>query len=116
VERTGEPAERPPDFDLQRAWDDIVATLDERRGMRHITALAEPFALRWLRAQYGTRVTVGAEESDGRLNVDIAVPATHDDPARELSAYADALEVLDPPDVRARLAEIGRLLAARHAG
>ncbi len=116
VEHTGEPAVRPPDFDLQRAWDEIVATLDERRGMRHITALAEPHALRWLRAQFGTRMTVGAEHSDGRINVDIALPATHDDPARELTAYADALEVLDPPDVRARLAEIGRLLAARHTG
>jgi predicted DNA-binding transcriptional regulator YafY len=116
VERTGEPVVRPPDFDLQRAWDEIVATLDERRGMRHVAALAEPFALRWLRAQFGTRVTVGTGNADGRINVDIAVPATHDDPARELTAYADALEVLDPPDVRARLAEIGRLLASRHAG
>src|SRR5829696_5929814 len=31
MELTDEPAVRPPDFDLHRAWEEIVATLDERR-------------------------------------------------------------------------------------
>ena len=115
VELTGEPAVRPPGFDLQRAWDEIVATLDERRGLRHVNALADPEAVKWLRAQFGTRVTFGEADADGRINVDIAFPATHEDPARELAAYADSLEVL-APDVRARLAEFGHMLATRHAG
>ncbi len=115
VELTGEPAVRPPGFDLQRAWDEIVATLDERRGLRHVNALADPEAVKWLRAQFGTRVTFGEADADGRINVDIAFPATHEDPARELAAYADSLEVL-APDVRARMAEFGHMLATRHAG
>jgi predicted DNA-binding transcriptional regulator YafY len=115
VELTVEPAVRPPGFDLQRAWEEIVASLDERRGLRHVNALADPEAIKWLRAQFGTRVTFGEADADGRLNVDIAFPATHEDPARELAAYADSLEVLDP-DVRERMAEFGRMLATRHGG
>jgi predicted DNA-binding transcriptional regulator YafY len=115
VELTGEAAVRPPGFDLQRAWDEIVASLDERRGLRHVNALADPEAIKWLRAQFGTRVTFGETGSDGRINVDIAFPETHEDPARELAAYADSLEVL-APDVRERMAEFGLMLAARHGG
>jgi predicted DNA-binding transcriptional regulator YafY len=115
VEVTGEAAVRPPGFDLQRAWDEIVASLDERRGLRHVNALADPEAIRWLRAQFGTRVTFGETGPDGRINVDIAFPATHEDPARELAAYADSLEVLSR-DVRERMAEFGLMLAARHGG
>jgi predicted DNA-binding transcriptional regulator YafY len=115
VELTGEAAVRPHGFDLQRAWDEIVAGLDERRGLRHVNALADPEAIKWLRAQFGTRVTFGETGHDGRIDVDIAFPATHEDPARELAAYADSLEVL-APDVRERMAEFGLMLAARHGG
>ena len=114
VELTDEPAARPPDFDLSRAWEEIVTTLDEGRGLRHVAARADPDVVRWLRVQFGTRLTVGPEE-DGRVHVDIGFPPSHDDPARELSGYAAALEVLDPPDVRDRLAEIGDALVATYA-
>jgi predicted DNA-binding transcriptional regulator YafY len=116
VELTGDPAHRPPDFDLRRAWEEIVATLDERRGLRRVKALAEPYARSWLRARFGTRVTFGGTAADGRLEVDIGFPETYRDPERELAAYIDALEVLEPAEVRARMAEIGRLIAARHGG
>jgi predicted DNA-binding transcriptional regulator YafY len=114
VELTGEPATRPPDFDLATAWEEIVATMDERRGLQRVSALADPGLVRWLRVHFGTRLTVGAVVDDGRVGIEIGFPPTHDDPARELSGYADGLEVLRPPDVRARLAQIGSLLVARH--
>ena len=97
------------------AWQEIVATIDERRGLRHVAALADPDMVRWLRVQFGTRLTVGAEGDDGRVDVDIGFPEHHDDPARELCMFAGGVEVLDPPEVRARLAEIGHALVARHA-
>jgi predicted DNA-binding transcriptional regulator YafY len=115
VALTDEPAVRPPDFDLQRAWEEIVATLDEHRGMRRVTALADEHVVRWLRMNFGNRLTVGAAAPDGRVHVDIGFPEAYDDPARELSGYAGSVEVLSPPDVRARMAEIGGLIAARHA-
>lgn len=114
AELTDEPARRPENFDLQAAWEEIIATLDERRGLRHITALADEEMVGWLRGHFGTRLTVGSTEPDGRVHVDIGFPATHGDPARELSGYAGGLEVLGPPDVRARMAEIGAMLVDRH--
>jgi predicted DNA-binding transcriptional regulator YafY len=115
VELTGEPSVRPPDFDLHRAWEEIVATLDEGRGLRHVTALARGDLVRWLRVQFGTRLTVAGPEEDGRVRVDLGFPPGHDDPARELAGYADGIEVLDPPDVRARLAEIGGALVSTYS-
>ena len=114
VELTGEPASRPVDFDLRRAWDEVVATLDERRPLRAVTAAVEPHLVRWLRPHFGTRLTVGATREDGRVEVELGFPAGHDDPARELCAYGDGLEVLGPPEVRRRLAEIGAALTARY--
>ncbi len=114
AELTDQPATRPPDFDLQRAWQEIVASLDERRGLRHVAALVDPSNVRWLQAHFGTRLTVGGSDDEGRVHVDIGFPSTYDDPARELSGYADGLEVLSPPEVRARMAELGALLVRRH--
>lgn len=110
-----EPASRPVDFDLQRAWEEIVVTVDERRGIRHVSALADPDIVRWLRVHFGARLTVGATGRDGRVNVDIGFPETHDDPARELSSYGGGLEVTGPSDVRARMVAIGEKLVALHA-
>ena len=116
AELLDEPAVRPDDFDLHRAWEDIVATLDEHRGLQHVTGLAEPDMLRWLRMNFGTRLTVGSTADDGRVHVDIGFPATHDDPARQLCAYAGGLEVTAPLEVRQRLAEFGAQLTSQHAG
>jgi predicted DNA-binding transcriptional regulator YafY len=112
VELLPDAAVRPADFDLHRAWEEIVATLDERRGLRHVTVLADPEVVKWLRVHFGT---VGVAADGGWLRVDIAFPATHDDPARELCSFAGGLEVIGPADVRARLAELGSMLAAMHA-
>jgi predicted DNA-binding transcriptional regulator YafY len=114
AELTDEPAIRPPDFDLQQAWQEIVATVDERRGLVLVTALAEADMVRWLRVRFGTRLTVGAPAPDGRVEVVIGFPETHDNPARELCAFGGALEVMAPADVRAGMAQIGRALIARH--
>jgi predicted DNA-binding transcriptional regulator YafY len=115
VDLTDEPAERPPGFDLHDAWQEIVASLDARREFRHVTARVSADYLRWLRPHFGTRLTVGDPGDDGRVTVDIGFPPTHDDPARELTAYAEGLEVLDPPDVRDRMAAFGHALVASHA-
>jgi predicted DNA-binding transcriptional regulator YafY len=115
VELTDEPAHRPADFDLHRAWQESVASLDERGTLRRVTALADPEVLHWLRVHFGTRLTVGATQDDGRVMVDLGFPETHRDLGRELCGYGDSLEVLDPPDVRDRLVEIGTSLVERYA-
>ena len=113
VELTDEPAHRPPDFDLHRAWQEVVDALEERQTLRPVRALAATQAVHWLRAQFGTRLTVSGIPEGDRVEVEIRFPHTHD-PAPELCAYCDALEVLDPPDVRRRLAEIGSALVERY--
>jgi predicted DNA-binding transcriptional regulator YafY len=115
VELTEEPAERPAGFDLHRAWQEIVETLDDRRGLRRVAALVDAESVRWLRVTFGTRLVVGDTTTDGRVHVDIGFPPTHDDPARQLAVFAEGIEVLDPPDVRARMVELGRALLTRHA-
>lgn len=109
-----EPAVRPADFDLHKAWQEIVASIDERRGLRHVVGLADPYAVRWLRVHFGDRLSLGSIRDGGRVEVEIRFPATHDDPGRELAGFADSLEVSGPADVRERMADIGRKLLARH--
>lgn len=111
---TGEPAHRPEDFDLHRTWQEVVARLDDQRTVRQVTGLAERELVRWLTVHFGSRLAVGAEGDDGRVAVAIGFPETHDDPARELCGYSEGLEVLDPPDVRERLAAIGGRLVATY--
>ena len=53
-------------------------------------------------------------DPDGGLTVEIGVGDSYD-PALDLAAYAAHLEVLEPPQVRDRLAEIGARLVARYA-
>lgn len=115
VELTGDAAARPAHFDLRAAWDEVVATLDERRSLRHVTALVEPGMLRWLRPHFGTRLTAGTIRGDGRVEVDLGFAEQHGDPARELVGYTGGLEVVGPPEVRRRLAEIGAALVAQYA-
>jgi predicted DNA-binding transcriptional regulator YafY len=114
VELTDEPADRPPDFDLHEAWQEVVERLDERRALRQVTALASSEAVHWLRFQFGKRVAVGEAAADGRVRVEIGFPEAHPDPARDLCAFGDDLEVLDPGDVRDRLVEIGTALVRRY--
>lgn len=114
VDRTDEPAVRPKDFDLHRVWQDIVSRLDGERGQRLVRGLADAEFVRWLRLQFGTRLEVGPEDADGRVAVEIGFPDSHDDPARELLAYTEGLEVLEPPDVRDRLRDFGIRLVERY--
>jgi predicted DNA-binding transcriptional regulator YafY len=115
VEPTGEPVRRPPGFDLATAWEEIVGRMDQLRGALRVRALADPDVVRWLRVQFGRQLEVGEAAADEAVPVVIGFPETHDDPARELCAYGDRLQVLDPPEVRVRLADIGAQLVAQYA-
>ena len=116
VERTGARAVRPPDFDLHRTWQAIVARLDAQRELRTVRAVADPSALRWLRGHFGPRLTVGGPAAEGRVEIEVAFPSRHAEPARELSGYAEWLTVTDPPEVREHLARIGVRLVALYGG
>jgi len=113
VELTDQPAVRPPGFDLATAWQEVVDTMESRRTHAVVRAAVTPSLLPALRGHLGSRLTVGEETGDGRITVLVRL---HDaeNGARELAGYADGLEVLDPPEVRARLAALGADLVARY--
>ncbi len=114
VELTDQAVVRPVGFDLGATWERVVADIDALRGSQTIRALAEPHAVAWLHGHFGRdRVTTDGPVGDGRIPVAITLPATHQ-PAGQLAGYGDAIEVIDPPHIRAELAAIGRGLVARY--
>jgi hypothetical protein len=78
--------------------------------------VADPSGLRWLRGHFGPRLTVGGPAAEGRVEIEVAFPSRHAEPARELSGYAEWLTVTDPPEVREHLARIGVRLVALYGG
>jgi predicted DNA-binding transcriptional regulator YafY len=76
VAGTGQPVQRPPDFDLRAAWERSVGEVEQRRTGVRVEALAEPEAVRVLVAWLGReRVTVGGTAPDGRVEVTVAGPS-----------------------------------------
>jgi predicted DNA-binding transcriptional regulator YafY len=113
VELTDQPVNRPPGFDLAQTWQAVVTKMDERQMENRVRALADPSIVNWLRGHFGGRLHVGETTDDGRVTVDIGLWHT-DSAAMELAGYSFGLEVLDPPEVRDRLASIGNRLVERY--
>ncbi|CAN5634434.1 WYL domain-containing protein [soil metagenome] len=114
VEPTGEPVVRPPGFDLADAWRLITGEVDRIRTPLTARAEVDPDVVVWCRMSFGTRLQIGPAEDGARVPIEIRghnVEAL----AAELAGFGGALEVLDPPALRARLATLGRDLAATYA-
>ena len=111
---TGDPADRPADFDLAATWADVVSSIDAHRAPVVASARATPDILKPLRYVLGTRITIGAALDDGRIEV--AIRGHHADVlAAEIAGFGSRLEVLDPIEVRDELARIGQQLVAAYA-
>jgi predicted DNA-binding transcriptional regulator YafY len=115
VERTGEPVQRPPDFDLDATWKEIVANVDAMRTPYKVEALVDvdivPI-LRWLFEQQ--MVETGETASDGRIAVTIGGHHV-DQVAGQLAAFGNRVEVTGPPEAREHLARLGGELTAMYA-
>jgi predicted DNA-binding transcriptional regulator YafY len=112
VERTGDHVERPAGFDLATAWSEITDSVEELRVPLVVRALAEPHTVQVLRWIFGRRARVGATAADGRAEVEVR--GHPDSLAGELAGLGASIEVLEPPEVRARLAELGAELTATY--
>jgi predicted DNA-binding transcriptional regulator YafY len=110
VVSTDQPVERPPNFDLAETWKSIVNTLDERRAAFRTVVRTDQETARWLRAAFGTRASVGEEESDGRIEVELRGWSAQST-ASEIAAFGARVEVLRPAEVRDELARLGTELA-----
>jgi predicted DNA-binding transcriptional regulator YafY len=120
AEITDEPFTRPKDFDLAAHWaksarDYETATYREQADVR-----VSPAGLKRL-GLLGGVVAEAAEKSAGKPDRDgwtrCTLPVESGDPGvRELLRLGDDLEVIGPPALRRRMAEMLASMAKRHAG
>ncbi len=103
---TETPAVRPVGFDLEGVWQETLARLAERRLPVAATVRVAPDLVPTLRAVLGTRVGAGRRSPGGRMDLDVQGPSS-EIVAAQLAGFGGALEVLGPPAVRGRLAQIG---------
>ena len=113
AEVTEEPAERPPDFYLPEAWEQVVDEVEQRRAGLSATVLIEARFVDVLRTQWGRQCEEFGEHDDGRARVRVSAPS----PlmiAQRLAGWGALIEVVDSPLVCAELARIGAELAERY--
>lgn len=115
VERTGERVVRPDGFDLNEAWRLITDEIDQRRAPLRAQAVVTPQAVGWCRYMLGSRLRIGPARPDGRVEVELRGHNEHT-LASEIAGFGEHIEVIDPPGLRERLAEIGAALVATHTG
>ncbi|MFC9834946.1 helix-turn-helix transcriptional regulator [Rhodococcus sp. NPDC127530] len=115
AESTEQPAERPDDFTLAAAWEDVVGEVEQRRSTIWATVLIDARFVPILRDQFGRHCHTDGADDDGRARVRLAAP-TPLDIARNLAGWGATVEVLEPRSVRAELARIGAELARNYAG
>ncbi len=113
VTLTGEPADRPDGFELAEHWKTVVTEMDERRAPLLVRVRVRPHAVGWLRAVHGTRVSFGEQTTDGWVPADLRM-YTPEGAAAELAGLGDALEIIEPVEIRTHLARIGDDLVRRY--
>jgi predicted DNA-binding transcriptional regulator YafY len=113
AEVTEEPAERPPDFDLPDAWQQVVDEVEQWRGGLSATVLIEPRFVHVLRTQWGRHCEELGEHDDGRARVRVSAP-TPLMIAQQLAGWGALIDVVDSPMVCSELARIGAELAERY--
>ena len=115
AEPTDQPAERPDDFTLATAWQQVVGEVEQRRSRTWATVLIEARFVPILRDHFGRHCHTDGELDDGRARVRLAAP-TPLDIARNLAGWGAMVEVVEPRSVQAELARIGAELAGRYTG
>jgi predicted DNA-binding transcriptional regulator YafY len=102
-----EPCERPPNFDLATAWAESSTAFERTRPYVEVTVRVPRREVRYLR---GARVLEDGERPTVVAQFDGLERAFHD-----LLSYGTYAEVLDPPELRERLARAGREIAALYS-
>ncbi|WP_460522846.1 helix-turn-helix transcriptional regulator [Flindersiella endophytica] len=110
---TDQAADRPDDFELAEAWQQVVEEMEQRRSLLSATVLVDERYVHVLRGQYGRHCEVIGTENDGRARVRVAAP-TPLMIAQHLAGWGAHLEVVEPASVAAELARIGTELTDRY--
>jgi predicted DNA-binding transcriptional regulator YafY len=111
VEPTGERVVRPDGFELEEAWRMISDEVEQRRTPYHARGLATPHALHICRWVFGNRVGIGPTGPDGRVEVELRGHNVHS-LAGEVASIGAELEIVEPIELRERIAELAADLVA----
>jgi predicted DNA-binding transcriptional regulator YafY len=114
VEPLDEAFDWPPDFDLARHWQDAVRRFEESLRRETATLRVAPSAhsrLDRLGADVAEAVLAAAPDADGRRTAVVPIESVAH-AAGLLLGFADEIEVLAPPALRARLALLAGRVAA----
>ncbi|MCB0978181.1 MAG: YafY family transcriptional regulator [Acidimicrobiales bacterium] len=115
VQPTGEAVVRPDGFDLAEAWTLITGEVERIRAPLLVEARVDPRALGWCRANFGTRLSIGPAEKDGRIAVELR-GHSFASVAREIAGFGSMIEVLSPSEVRAGLRGLATEFEALYSG
>jgi predicted DNA-binding transcriptional regulator YafY len=113
VDPTGQPVVRPPGFELSEAWRLITDEIEQRRTPVRARALASPDGVQLCRWVLGGRLRIGAPAADGRVEIELRGHYI-ESLAGEIAGLGGAVEVLDPPELRERLARVGAELTGTY--
>lgn len=113
AEMLPEPADRPADFDLERAWEAAVGRTEELRRQVSARLRAAASFLEHLRDRFGDDLSVLGEARRGVFDLALRGPDA-ETLADELAGWAVDIEVVGPDEVRDHLARIGRALVRRY--
>ena len=113
AEPTHQAAERPGDFTLHAAWQQVVGEVEQRRSRTWATVLIQARFVPVLRSQFGRHCHTDGELDHGRARVHLAAP-TPLDIARHLAGWGAMIEVVEPRSIQTELARIGAELTARY--
>lgn len=114
VEITDEPVDRPSGFDLDKAWAQISAQVQELRTSARGTIRTTLNRVWALRDEFGDGVGEPVEVDGGLVEVEIGI-SSMDWLAERLAGLGTAFKVVDPPELRSRLAQIGAQLVEQYA-
>jgi predicted DNA-binding transcriptional regulator YafY len=114
IKPTGDPVVRPEGFELAEAWQLISDEIDQKRTPLRARALASPDVVHVCRWVLGNRVRIGPAGQDGRIEIELRGHNV-DSLASDLAGFGAAVEVLEPPELRAHLARVGAELTATYA-
>jgi predicted DNA-binding transcriptional regulator YafY len=106
VQPTGRPVVRPAGFELAQAWRLIKDEIEQRRTPVRARALASPHGVQVCRWILGNRVRIGPAGPDGRVEIELRGHHV-ESLASEIAGLGAALEIVEPLELRQRLARVG---------